>query len=465
LLAKHGEDSEDGNKEIIQYKTKTFSLSIDENIESFSMNIYDGFTLNVSKFIDFHIGFDENDKKKKTKTIGNDINSFSFYNDKQNNLEQEQEQNENKEKQKQLIYDEYVLEFGEPKSAKYLISFAKKKGAIISFSDAMNLMKKTRQSEKMKSLNDALLEVLGSEDDESENELVVNDKNDKLGLMMSRTLLSATPEPPNNDNAINEDDEMIYKLPSKSEGQSPQTPNSKKHKKNKSEMDKLYNMLENLDDDISKKRKKRKAKKKRSRSDFDGNYMILPKSPKITKSKPTTPKNGKKKHQRSQSTDHRRNKPLNLQELKTKNKERLKLKRSASKKKVHKMDYNLYDIDVRPNRRYRLLDGRICIAKFKGKVAFSKGSETYIGILVEHGEGAHDGTVDGKTYFRCKQGKGDFVRPFEVIQDLGRFVHPITEQMIQSGDHLIKEARQRLGKYEKKYNIKSNKKYRDTLSI
>ena len=139
-------------------------------------------------------------------------------------------------------------------------------------------------------------------------------------------------------------------------------------------------------------------------------------------------------HQRSYSTDVHRKKPLKLQEWKSKCKnsksssntlnkksfKALQKKGQTSKyKKIHKMDFNLYDIEVKPNRRYRLIDGRIGIAKYKGKTAFGKGTETYIGILVEHGEGIHNGTVRGKTYFRCKDGKGDMVHPYAIIEDLG----------------------------------------------
>jgi len=74
---------------------------------------------------------------------------------------------------------------------------------------------------------------------------------------------------------------------------------------------------------------------------------------------------------------------------------------------------------IRPNHRYRLDDGRIGICKFRGRTLFGKSSEDWVGLLVEHGVGVHNGTVKGKTYFRCTAGKGIMVRPQRVIEDLG----------------------------------------------
>jgi len=74
---------------------------------------------------------------------------------------------------------------------------------------------------------------------------------------------------------------------------------------------------------------------------------------------------------------------------------------------------------IRPNHRYRLDDGRIGICKFRGRTLFGKSSEDWVGLLVEHGVGVHNGTVKGKTYFRCAAGKGIMVRPQRVIEDLG----------------------------------------------
>ena len=47
----------------------------------------------------------------------------------------------------------------------------------------------------------------------------------------------------------------------------------------------------------------------------------------------------------------------------------------------------------------------IGICRFRGRTLFGKSSEDWVGLLVEYGEGAHNGTVKGKTYFRCAAGK------------------------------------------------------------
>merc|ERR1712083_947249 len=65
---------------------------------------------------------------------------------------------------------------------------------------------------------------------------------------------------------------------------------------------------------------------------------------------------------------------------------------------------------VKVNRRYRIDDGRIGICRYRGRTAFGKDGEDWIGLLVEYGEGIHNGTVKGKKYFVCASGKGVMVR-------------------------------------------------------
>merc|ERR1712228_639608 len=74
---------------------------------------------------------------------------------------------------------------------------------------------------------------------------------------------------------------------------------------------------------------------------------------------------------------------------------------------------------IKPNHRYRVDDGRIGICRFRGRTLFGKSSEDWVGIRVEFGDGVHNGTVKGKTYFRCAAGKGIMVRPQRIIEDLG----------------------------------------------
>eukprot|EP01084_Bolivina_argentea_P263896 446844_1 len=169
----------------------------------------------------------------------------------------------------------------------------------------------------------------------------------------------------------------------------------------------------------------------------------------------------KKTHHRSLSTDDKKGKSLKLEEWKSKYKniDHVRSKSTTKFKKLHKMDFNLYNIEIKPNKRYRLSDGRIGIAKYKGKTAFGKGTETYIGILLEYGEGEHNGTVYNKTYFRCKFGKGIFVHPFQIIQDLGNWgSSPVTQEMIDDANQLVKESQTKITQYLKKHNIKKNKK-------
>merc|ERR1711971_97285 len=67
--------------------------------------------------------------------------------------------------------------------------------------------------------------------------------------------------------------------------------------------------------------------------------------------------------------------------------------------------------EVHTNRRVRLDDGRIGIVKYKGCTAFGKSGEDWIGIVIEYGKGQHNGSVNGRSYFRCRDGKGVMVRP------------------------------------------------------
>ena len=62
--------------------------------------------------------------------------------------------------------------------------------------------------------------------------------------------------------------------------------------------------------------------------------------------------------------------------------------------------------------------------------------------MIEIGEGEHDGSVQGKTYFRCRDGKGLFVRPFDIIQDMGSHTKMLSKQD-------IKLAKQHIKRYKK----------------
>eukprot|EP01084_Bolivina_argentea_P289833 497776_1 len=92
------------------------------------------------------------------------------------------------------------------------------------------------------------------------------------------------------------------------------------------------------------------------------------------------------------------------------------------------------------NYRYRLDDNRIGLCRFIGIPLFAKTSEQWIGMVIEHnGEGEHDGSVQNKSYFRCRDGKGLFVRPFRLIEDLGINTIQLTKGQI-AGSKEIKQV-------------------------
>merc|ERR1712228_21570 len=92
------------------------------------------------------------------------------------------------------------------------------------------------------------------------------------------------------------------------------------------------------------------------------------------------------------------------------------------KKKERKERDNLSRLgfEVKAKYRYRIDDGRIGICKYRGRPHFAKAHEDWIGLMIEFGNGSHDGSVDGHKYFRCAMGKGIMVRPERIIEDLGK---------------------------------------------
>jgi len=69
------------------------------------------------------------------------------------------------------------------------------------------------------------------------------------------------------------------------------------------------------------------------------------------------------------------------------------------------------------SRHYELTNGRKGQCKFFGKTQFAPAGK-WVGLALWEGKGKHDGSIDGKYYFRCKKGKGVFVRPYEIIQEV-----------------------------------------------
>lgn len=96
---------------------------------------------------------------------------------------------------------------------------------------------------------------------------------------------------------------------------------------------------------------------------------------------------------------------------------------------------------------------------------FGKSSEDWVGILVEFGEGVHNGTVKGKTYFRCAAGKGIMVRPQRIIEDLGLSDGTVlTKKMIKGSKqirHLLEDiAYENEELYRQKLTDKKRKKHK-----
>ena len=93
--------------------------------------------------------------------------------------------------------------------------------------------------------------------------------------------------------------------------------------------------------------------------------------------------------------------------------------RKLQREKKEAKNLSRMGFKIKTKNRYRIDDGRIGVCKFKGRTAFGKPHEDWIGIMIEHGDGAHNGTVDGVSYFRCAPGKGIMVRPERIIEDMG----------------------------------------------
>jgi len=69
------------------------------------------------------------------------------------------------------------------------------------------------------------------------------------------------------------------------------------------------------------------------------------------------------------------------------------------------------------SKHYELTNGRKGQCKFFGKTQFAPAGK-WVGLALWEGKGKHDGSMDGKYYFCCKKGKGVFVRPYEIIQEV-----------------------------------------------
>merc|ERR1712228_464280 len=152
-----------------------------------------------------------------------------------------------------------------------------------------------------------------------------------------------------------------------------------------------------------------------------------------------------------------------------------KLSRSNSKKQLKSQSLGLLDakkqimskrqskelknqsrtgFTVHTNRRVRLDDGRIGIVRFKGRTAFGKSGQDWIGIVIEYGKGQHNGSVNGRSYFRCREGKGVMVKPDRLIEDLG---NPNTKELddtMKRGSEEIQKMLKEIAKQRKEQRMK-----------
>jgi len=70
---------------------------------------------------------------------------------------------------------------------------------------------------------------------------------------------------------------------------------------------------------------------------------------------------------------------------------------------------------IQVGKLYELDDGRIGQCMFIGPTKFHN-IGIWVGLQLENGEGKHNGTVKGRRYFLCREGKGIFVRPQRVTK-------------------------------------------------
>jgi len=121
---------------------------------------------------------------------------------------------------------------------------------------------------------------------------------------------------------------------------------------------------------------------------------------------------------------------------------------------------------IKVKRRYRIDDGRIGICKYRGRTVFGKDGEDWIGLLVEYGEGIHNGTVKGRNYFLCAPGKGIMVRPQRIVEDLGMpDGKPLNKKIIRGSKkirRLLQEiATEKEQEYQRKLQQKIKRKHKN----
>lgn len=96
---------------------------------------------------------------------------------------------------------------------------------------------------------------------------------------------------------------------------------------------------------------------------------------------------------------------------------------------------------------YELDDGRLGLCMYKGRTMFNK-KGIWIGLQLENAEGKHNGTVHGRKYFLCREGKGVFVRPNRIK----RLVTEVSKSNINPNDKKVIKCPRR-GRYIRKDTI------------
>jgi len=101
---------------------------------------------------------------------------------------------------------------------------------------------------------------------------------------------------------------------------------------------------------------------------------------------------------------------------------------------------------IHVGKMYELDDGRFGLCMYFGKTLFKRG--LWVGLQLENANGKHNGTVHGKKYFLCREGRGVFVRPCRIK----RLVTEVTKSNINLHDKkVIKDPKRR--RYLRKQTI------------
>lgn len=102
---------------------------------------------------------------------------------------------------------------------------------------------------------------------------------------------------------------------------------------------------------------------------------------------------------------------------------------------------------IHVGKMYELDDGRFGLCMYFGRTLFNK-KGLWVGLQLENAEGKHNGTVHGKKYFLCREGKGVFVRPCRIK----RLVTEVTKSNFNPSDKKV-TLDPRRGRYIRKQTI------------